>query len=279
MLLPALLFLVVFTIAPTIVTIIDSFWFTPHGAKAATFAGMAQYEALLADPIFWQALRNNLLYAAVTVPVSIILALAMALWTNGRIKGRAFMRLAFFLPTMLPMIGAANIWIYFYTADYGLIDQIGHLFGAGSHNWLGNPHTALGALMVVAIWKEAGFFMVFYLAALQQIPPSLIEAAQLEGANAWQTFWRVTLPLLMPTTLFVGVNALINSFRVVDQVISMTGGGPDNATSLLIFYVYQTAFSFWDTYYGATISTVLLLGLGLLSFLQFALFGRRVHYR
>jgi sn-glycerol 3-phosphate transport system permease protein len=234
---------------------------------------------MLADPIFWRAVENNLLYALITVPVSIGLALAMALWVNGRIRGRAALRLAFFTPTILPMVAAANIWLFFYTPDYGLLDQIGRLFGVDSTNWLGNPATALPALMAVTIWKEAGFFMIFFLAALQQVPPDLYEAARMENAGRWQIFRRITWPLVMPTTLFVAINALINAFRIVDQVIAMTGGGPNNATTLLLFYIYQVAFSFWDIGYAAALSTVLLFVLGTIALAQFFLLDRRIHYR
>ncbi len=277
--LPAVVLLATFTHIPAVATIIDSFFSTPHGKRPAAFIGTVQYQNMLADPIFWLALKNNLLYALITVPVSIALALAMALWVQGRIKGRAALRLAFFTPTILPMVAAANIWIFFYTPDYGLLNQIIRALGLGSVNWLGSPETALPALMAVTIWKEAGFFMVFFLAALQQVPPVLYEAARMENARAWQVFRRITWPLVMPTTLFVAINALINAFRVVDQVIAMTGGGPNNATTLLLFYVYQTGFSFWDTGYAAALSTVLLLLLALISFLQFFLLDRKIHYR
>lgn len=277
--LPAAVLLATFTHIPAVATVIDSFFSTPHGKRPPAFIGMAQYQTMLADPIFWLALKNNLLYALVTVPVAIALALAMALWVQGRIKGRAALRLAFFTPTILPMVAAANIWIFFYTPDYGLLNQIIRGLGFGSVNWLGSPATALPALMAVTIWKEAGFFMVFFLAALQQVPPVLYEAARMENAGAWTVFRRITWPLVMPTTLFVAVNALINAFRVVDQVIAMTGGGPNNATTLLLFYIYQTGFSFWDTGYAAALSTVLLLLLALISFLQFFLLDRKIHYR
>ena len=234
---------------------------------------------MAADPIFWQALTNNLLYALITVPVSIGLALAMAIWVSGRIPGRALLRLAFFMPTILPMIAAANIWLFFYTPGYGLLDQIARLFGLGSTNWLGDTSTALPALMAVTIWKESGFFMIFFLAALQQVPPDLYEAARMENATRWQVFARITWPLVMPTTLFVAINALINAFRIVDQVIAMTGGGPNNATSLLLFYIYQVAFSFWDTGYAAALSTVLLIVLAVVALGQFFLLDRRIHYR
>ncbi|HVX78940.1 MAG TPA: sugar ABC transporter permease [Bradyrhizobium sp.] len=277
--LPAVVLLAAFTHVPAVSTVIDSFFSTPHGRRPAVFIGLDQYRTMLADPIFWLALRNNLLYALITVPVSIALALAMALWVNSRIKGRAALRLAFFTPTILPMVAAANIWLFFYTPDYGLLNQIGRAVGFGSVNWLGSASTALPALMAVTIWKEAGFFMVFFLAALQQVPPVLYEAARMENASAWTVFRRITWPLVMPTTLFVAVNALINAFRVVDQVIAMTGGGPNNATALLLFYIYQVAFSFWDTAYAAALSTILLSVLGVIAFLQFFLLDRKIHYR
>ena len=132
------------------------------------------------------------------------------------------------------------------------------LFGVRSHNWLGTPDTALACVTVVAIWKEAGFFMIFYLAALQQISPTLAEAASLEGASRWTYFRRVQFPLLMPTTLFVLVNAVINAFRAVDHIIVMTRGGPDNTTTLLLYYIYEVGFKFWDTTYAAALTVVLL---------------------
>jgi len=277
--LPAIVLLASFTHIPGIATIIDSFYATPHGKRPADFIGLAQYQTMLADPVAWTALQNNLLYALITVPLSIGLALAMALWVAGKIRGRAALRLAFFTPTILPMVAAANIWIFFYTPDYGLLNQIIRAFGLASVNWLGSPATALPALMAVTVWKEAGFFMIFYLAALQQLSPTLYEAARMENAGRWTIFRRITWPLVMPTTLFVAVNALINAFRVVDQVIAMTGGGPNNATTLLLFYIYQVGFSFWDTGYAAALSTVLLALLALVALLQFALLGRNVHYR
>jgi sn-glycerol 3-phosphate transport system permease protein len=144
---------------------------------------------------------------------------------------------------------------------------------------LGNPDTVLGAIILVAIWKEAGFFMIFYLAALQTIPPSLGEAAALEGAGRWYFFRRITFPLLMPTTLFVTVNATINSFRLVDHIFLMTEGGPDNSSSLLLFYIYENAFKFWDTSYAAALTVVLLVILASVSIGQFIFMDRKVHYQ
>ena len=276
---PAFVFLLAFTHIPAVTTLWNSLFTTPRGRRPSRWAGLENYETLIADPIFWKVLSNNIWFALGTIPTSIAIALAMALWVNEKLAGRGFLRMAYFTPTVLPMIAVANIWMFFYTPGFGLIDQITGLFGLPQSNILGQPDTALWGVMAVTIWKEAGFFMIFYLAALQTIPPSLIEAARIEGAGPWTIFRRVTFPLLMPTTLFVSINAVVNSFRMVDHIFILTGGGPDNASSLLLFYIYEVAFRFWDTAYAATLTVILLAFLGLLAIGQFFFFDRKVHYR
>jgi sn-glycerol 3-phosphate transport system permease protein len=279
LLLPSIVLFLMFTHVPMVSTIIDSLYSTPKGARPARFIGLNNYETLAGDPVFWKAFVNNLIYALGTIPVSIALALAMALFVNSRIAGRGLLRMAYFTPTVLPMIAVANIWLFFYTPGYGLIDTIVSLFGGGATNWLGSPATALYAVIVVAVWKEAGFFMIFYLAALQQIPPDLDEAAYVEGASAWTRFRRVTFPLLMPVTLFISVNATINAFRTVDHIFVMTGGGPDNATNVLLFHLYELGFRFWDQGLASALTVVLLALLGLVALIQFGFAGKRIHYR
>jgi len=279
LLLPAIVLLAAFTHYPALSTLWHSFFSTPKASRPAVFVGIDNYAAMGEDPVFWQALWNNLIYALITIPVSVAIALIMALWVNRRLTGRGFLRMAYFTPTVLPMVAVANIWLFFYTPQYGLVDQIAGLFNLPGTNWLGSRSSALPALMLVTIWKESGFFMIFYLAALQQIPPSLREAAMLEGATRWQYFWRVLLPLLMPTTLFVLVNALINAFRLVDHVLVMTKGGPDNASTLLLFYIYEVGFSYWDTSYAATLSVVLLLILSITALIKFRWLDKRTHYQ
>lgn len=279
LLLPAAVLLTAFTYFPAVTTIIDSFFSTPKGARPAAFVGLDNYQAMVEDPIFWRALDNNLVYALSTIPLTIALAMVMALAVNGNRTGRSLMRVSFFTPTVLPMIAVANVWLFFYSPGYGLLDQLLGLFDLPAHNWLGNDHTALACLIAVAVWKDAGFFMIFYLAALQQMSPQLAEAAALEGAGRWYFFRRVTFPLLMPTTLFVLINAIINSFRLVDHIIVMTRGGPDNATALLLFYIYEVGFKFWDTAYAATLTVVLLALLALLALGQFVFLDRRIHYQ
>jgi sn-glycerol 3-phosphate transport system permease protein len=279
LLLPAAVLLVAFTHYPAVGAVWHSLFSTPRPNRPARFVGLEHYRALLDDPVFWAALVNNAWYALGTIVPSIVLAMVMALWVNRRLAGRGWLRLAYFTPTVLPMIAVANIWLFFYTPDYGLLDQIRSLFGAAAHNWLGSRETVLGAMMVVAVWKEAGFFMIFYLAALQQIPTELHEAAELEGASRWQVFWRITFPLLMPTTLFVLINAVINAFRLIDHVVVMTRGGPDNASTLLLYYIYETGFKFWDAGYAAALTVVLLLILALVALVQFGWLERRTHYQ
>lgn len=279
LLLPAAVLLWTFTYQPILTTLTNSLFSTPRGRRPAEFVGLENYEVMINDPVFWKSLINNGIYAVTTIPLSMALALAMALLVNSKLRGQGIVRMAYFTPTVLPMVAVANIWLFFYAPDYGLIDQFLRPFGLAGSNLLGTPETALWALIVITVWKEAGFFMIFYLAALQQISPTLLEAARLEGASPWQILRRVTLPLLMPTTLFVSINAVIGAFRLVDHVISMTKGGPDNATTLLLFYIYQTGFSFWDTSYAATLTVVLLVILALIALFQFGYADKRVHYR
>ena len=279
LLLPAAALLALFTHYPAVANLWHSFYSTPKGSRPPGFIGLENYRALVDDPIFWQALSNNLWYALGTIPASIGLALLMAVWVNERLPGRGFLRLAYFTPTVLPMIAVANIWLFFYTPGYGLLEQVSGYFGFGSHNWLGSKSTALPALMLVTIWKEAGFFMIFYLAALQSMSPHLAEAAAIEGASRGYFFRRITFPLLMPTTLFVLVNAVINAFRLVDHVVVMTRGGPDNATKLLLYYVFEIGFRYWDSSYAAALTMVLLTLLGAVAIFQFVFLERRTHYQ
>ena len=279
LLLPALVLLLTFTHWPAVATFIDSFYSTPKGARAAVWVGVDNYQTMVEDPVFWQAVRNNLWFAAATIPASIGLALLMAVWVNERIAGRTFVRMAYFTPTVLPMIAVANIWLFFYTPQYGLLEQVTTALGLPSHNWLGSPSTALAAVTLVAVWKEAGFFMIFYLAALQTLNPSLKEAAAIEGASRWYFFRRVQWPLLMPTTLFVLVNAVINAFRLVDHVFILTRGGPDNATTLLLYHLYEVGFKFWDTAYAAAITVVLVVVLASVALFQFFVLDKKVHYK
>ena len=276
---PAAIFLISFTYYPTLATLAKSFYSQGTALHPAVFVGLENFKLMLEDEVFWKAARNNLIYAVFTIPISIALAIIMALWVNKKLFLKSFVRMAYFTPTILPMIAVANIWLFFYTPEIGLIDQIFNIFGLPGNNWLGNPKTVLGCIIVITVWKESGFFMIFYLAALQSVPPDLEEAAKLEGASRWYYFSRVLFQLLMPTTLFVLINAIINSIKLVDQLFILTKGGPDNSSSLLLYYIYEVAFNFFDQSYASTLTVVLLVVLAIIALGQFVLLDKRVHYR
>lgn len=275
--LPALCLLAAFTHYPVIKTVLRSF--LGMGNRWESAAHLDNYRYLLEDSVLMQVLSNSFWYAAITVPVSIALAIAMALWVNSKMSGKGLLRMAYFTPTVLPMISVANIWLFFYSPEIGLLNKLLALVGHGGINWLGDPNVSLYSLMAMTIWKEAGFFMIFYLAALQTISPDLYHAAAIENASKWTIFKRVTFPLLMPTTLFVLVNALLNAFKLVDHLFILTKGGPNNASNLLLYYIFENAFSFFDTAYAAALTVILLLILVTLALVQFAVIEKRVHYR
>jgi sn-glycerol 3-phosphate transport system permease protein len=277
--LPAVVLLAAFTHWPTLQTVWASLHSTTAPGHPSRFAPEENLQTLWADPVFWQALHNNLVYAGCTIPATMALSLLMALVVDRHFPGRGLLRLAYFTPTILPMIAVANIWLYFFTPGYGLVDEVLAPFGLGELNWFGTTSTAMPAIIVIAIWKEAGFYMIFYLAALQSLPPDLREAASLEGASRWTYFRRVVWPLLMPTTLFVSINVAIDAFRLVDQIVVITKGGPDNATTILLYYIYEVGFQYWDANYAALLTVTLLILLGAVAALQFGVLARRVHYR
>ncbi|MGB1160135.1 MAG: carbohydrate ABC transporter permease [Alphaproteobacteria bacterium] len=276
---PAAVMLSIFAFYPSAATFWSSLFSRGTRRRPSEFIALENYSDLFADPTFWVVVKNNLLYAAVTIPVSIIIALAMALWANSKIPARGFVRTAYFTPTVLPMIAAANLWLFFYTPGLGVLDQIGGLFGLPSVNWLGQPQTALWAVIIVTIWKEAGFFMIFYLAALQTIPEDLKEASDIEGASRWTYTRRIVLPLLMPTTLFIMVNATINSVKLIDHLFILTKGGPSDASKLILYYIWEMAFAFFDAPHAAAMTILVLAVLCVVAAVQLFFIDRRTHYQ
>lgn len=273
--LPAIAGLAAFSIVPMAIGV----WRSMQGARNSGFVGLAQYSAMFNDPVFQIALKNNLIFTVVTFPVSLALAMLMAVLVNRRFRGRGLVRLAFFTPAMLPVVGAAAIWLFMFQPDFGVLNMLMEKFGLPRLNLLGQPATSLPAVMIVEIWKEAGFFMLLYLAALQSIPEELNEAAALEGAGEWYKFRRITFPLLMPTTLFASIVALANSFKHVDFLFVMTAGGPAHSSTLLLYHIWDAAFIQRRPEYAAAVTTVLVSILVLLAIVQIRALDRRIHYR
>ncbi|MBV7328064.1 sugar ABC transporter permease [Chloroflexi bacterium TSY] len=272
---PTLLFVTLFTAWPTLLALYQSFFIQRLNIRKyriPTFNGVQNYADLFGDETFHQVLLNTFIYIAGTVPVSIALGLFFALLVNRRMRGLGFVRLAFFYPTVLPMVSAATIWLFFFTPDYGIFNTFLRLTGyGGPQNWTANPRLALLATMIVVVWKNAGYYMLFYLAGLQNLPTDVYEAASLDGATAWQQLWQITLPLLRRTTLFISTIALISAFQTVDQIFVLTRGGPSGASTVLLYWLWEVRFEYLNVGQAATITVILILVLLLFTVTNFLL--------
>jgi len=225
--------------------------------REPTFIGIDNYANLFTDDRFHNIVGNTLLYVLGTVPLSIILGFLFALLVNRSLKGIGWARLAFFHPALLPMVSAATVWKFFFTPDYGLFNSTIRFFGYhGAENWTGNPDLALLTIMIVALWKNSGYYMLFYLAGLQNLPADVYEAAALDGASGWTTLWRITFPLLRRTTVFITTIAFIDAFRTVDHIFVLTAGGPSRASTVLLYYLWQLRFENQDIGLSATLTVL-----------------------
>ena len=238
---PSLLLLAAFTYLPIVRVVWDSLHDKVHGTTATLFVGLRNYTDLFADKAFVQSVINNLVYAVGTVPLSMALALlfALALQRSGRIN--SVMRALLLFPSMVPLVAAASLFFFIFLPGVGLFDHYLGKLGIRGANWLGDPDVALWSLIGITVWKNAGYYMLFYLAGLQTLSSDVLEAATIDGANGWQRLRHVIVPLLAPTTAFVLVIALINVLTQVDHVIVLTKGGPSNSTKLVLYYIFEQA--------------------------------------
>jgi sn-glycerol 3-phosphate transport system permease protein len=278
LLLPSFVLLVAFTYYPTVQALVQSLTQHQLGKPTGGFAGLDNYARLFADGKFRHAMVNNLFYALATILPSLALALGFALALQRSTRLSSLLRSCLFLPTLLPLAAAAGIWTFIFLPGLGLLDYYLAKLGVGATNWLGNDDISLAALAALTVWKNAGYYMLFYLAGLQGVPQDALEAATLDGASAWQRFRYVMLPLLKPTTAFVSVIAMINVVTNVDHVIVMTQGGPNDATNLLLYYIYQNAVEFHDPGKAAAATVVSLAMLLALSIVGLKALERGVHY-
>ncbi|NNM74990.1 sugar ABC transporter permease [Enterovirga sp. DB1703] len=259
---PSLVFLGLFTYWP----VLQVLWQSLHAEarRQTVFVGLGNYRALFADPAFAAALVNNLVYALGTVVPSLVLALGFALALSSSTRLNAALRAILFLPVLIPLVAASSLFLFIFLPQVGLLDHYLAKLGVQGANWLGDPDVALWSLMGLTIWKNAGYYMLFFLAGLQGIPEESYEAARLDGANSWQRLRYVTLPYLRPTLSFVAVIALLNVVTQVDHIFILTKGGPSDSTNLLLFYVYQQAVERYDLGKAAAatvVSLALLLAL------------------
>lgn len=261
LILPTLLFVAVFTVYPTLYSLGESFFLHRLNIpkyRVGQFAGLENYAQLCSSPLFQQILANTFLYVLVLVPLSVTAGLLFAMWLRHKRFQR--LRVAMFHPAILPVVSAATIWLFFFTPDYGLFNAFLRLFGySGPENWVANPSMALWSLLIVAFWKNSSFYMIYFLAGLQNLPEDVFEALKLEGASKITVFFRFTLPLLRRSTLFVSTIAIIDAFRMVDHVFVLTSGGPSNRSSLLLYYLWQVRFDQLNLGQAAAITVILLL--------------------
>lgn len=228
------------------------------GGIAYDFVGFRNFSQLVADDRVWIALRNTIEYVVIVVPCQTLLALILAVTLNSGIRGQKGWRILYFLPTVTSSAVLTLIFMWIYNTD-GLLNDFLSWCGLPTYNWLGDPGVALKAIMLMNIWSTAPFFMVIYLAALQDIPKSLYEAAELDGANEWQKLIHITIPILRPVTFFVVAMGIIGTFQLFDQSYILSGGsgGPNNATLTVVLLVYQAVFRNLQLGYGAAIAFLL----------------------
>jgi ABC-type sugar transport system permease subunit len=278
-LIPSLLTLGVFTFYPVVEAARLSFWRWRILRGEPIFIGAANYEALFASEDFWQAVGNTVVFALGSIPTGMALALFAALLLNRKLRGLAFYRTAYFLPTITSLVAISVVWMWIYHPDVGLMNQALGLVGLPPARWLNEPRTAMLALIILGIWRGLGYNIIIYLSGLQSIPTHLYEAAKIDGANRWQLFRFVTWPLLTPTSFFIAIIAVINSFQSFTQVHVMTQGGPIGSTTVIVYYLFQQAFQQFNMGYGSAIAMVLFVFILALTVIQFRFLGRRVHYQ
>ncbi len=259
---PALLAITAFFFLPVAASVLLSFTDFDIYAIASLdqlrFVGLGNYASLLGDPLFWQALANTLYFVLVGGPLSVGVSLAAALLVNARLlRGRRFFRTIFFMPVVTTLVAVAVVWRYLYHPRHGLFNFALAGLGIGPIDWLGDPDWAMPALILMAVWKNFGFNMVIFLAGLQAIPERLYEAARIDGASGWQTFRHVTVPMLVPTSVFVVIVTMIGYFQLFAEPYVMTQGGPSNRTLSIVLLMYQEGFRWWNLGVAASIAFVL----------------------
>jgi len=276
LLVPSLIFLCAFTYWPVIGVTLRSLTQQRFGQTA--HFGFGNFERLFADPHFTTAMGNTIIYAAGTIVPSLVLALffALALRESGRLT--AILRTVLVMPLLLPLVAAAALFVFIFLPGGGLLDFHLAKLGVVATNWLGNPDLALSCIIAITIWKNTGYYMLFFLAGLAGIPEEYHEAARIDGAGSATRFRRITLPLLGPTLGFVSVIALVNVLVQIDHVIVMTGGGPSDSTNMILYYIYQQSEQNMDAGLASAATVICVGGLLALSVLGLRTLERGIHY-
>lgn len=273
---PALGTLLIFFFLPVAAAFLMSFTdfdiYSLGNLQRARFILFGNYSQLLSDPLFWKALSNTFYFVIVGGPLTIIVSLLAAIGLNSRLLYfRNWFRLAFFMPVVTTLVAVAVVWRYLYHPRFGIINYLLSQIGIQGVDWLGDPHWAMPALILLAIWKNFGYHMMIFLAGLQAIPDYLYEAARIDGAGWWRQFFHVTVPQLAPTTFFVTIMTIIGYFQFFAEPYVMTQGGPLNATLSIVLYLYQQGFRWWRMGYASAIAFILFIIVFFFAIIQLSL--------
>jgi multiple sugar transport system permease protein len=242
------------------------------------YVGLANYNALLRDHVFRSAIGHTLLYTVIFVPVSVVGALGLAVALNRRIRGIRFYRLAVFVPLVTSTVATGIVFLWLLDPTFGLVNYVLHALGIPQQQFLQDPNEALYCIVAMTVWGWLGFDVIVYLAALQGIPEELMEAAEIDGASRWSRFRTIVIPLLSPATLFLVVWSTINALQLFDEIYVTTRGGPLESTTVIVYYLYQQAFQFFNAGYGSAIAYVLFLAILVVTLIQMWVGRRRVYY-
>jgi multiple sugar transport system permease protein len=280
-LLPNLLGFLVFTLGPLVASLVVSFFDWQIGVfnNPPAFIGMGNYVKIFSqDPIFYTVVLNTIVYALFYVSLNIVVSLGIALWLSTLRRWRNFFRVLFFIPVMTPLVGVTLVWALMYD-QHGIINQtLSTLFNVPGPDWTGSMQWAMPAIIFLSVWQGFGYNMLVFSAGLQGIPPQYYEAAAIDGAGRWRRFWHITLPQLSPSLFFGIVLTIITSLQVFDQAYILTKGGPGNATTTLVLYLFQSGFQYFHMGYASSIAWVLFIMIMLLTTVQFVAQRKWVYY-
>lgn len=253
--LPAVILGLIFVITPMVISL--GFAFTDAGLlklDAAKFNNFANFKSLISDNILWQAFKNTMEFVVKVVPLQMTMAVVLALILNSNIKFNTFFRWAFFCPVMLSLAVTSMLWMNLLNEQDGLINAFIEALGGTRQGFLSDPKQAMNVIVVISAWQGAGYQMLIILSALKNIPKEMYEAASLDGSSGWNTFWKITLPSIMPTFSFTLVTMLIGAFRLITQPMIMTGGGPVDKTLTMSYYIYKQGITYRDVGYSSAIA-------------------------
>lgn len=276
---PSLLVFSVFVFFPLVFSFYLSFQKWDLISPGPVFTGFNNFNRLISrDPLFFKVLWNTTIFSVVVVVVSMVFGLALAILLNRKLAGRTIYRASIFLPYVTSPAAMALVWLWIFDPQYGLINAILRSLGIAGPKWLASVEWALPALIIMTIWRFTGYDMLIFIGGLQGLSTDIVEAAIVDGASGWRLFWKITFPLISPTTFFIAVTSFITMFQNFETVYVMTSGGPVDSTNMIVFYLYQNAFEFFEAGYASAIAVVLFIIVVVLTAIQLRIQGKWVHY-